>query len=164
MESAPTNTLFADNQTVHSGKWSARLERGPSSEGMFSITIGIPADAAGKTIEYRGYLRLENVSQYVGLWLREDGGGQDQWLSEMYAERGKQLGRLEAILIQLPLQPNAKQIVFGVLMTGTGLWADDLELLVDGKPIAQAPGKKSPKRFSIAITNSIADRRLRLRS
>ncbi len=96
---APTSTLFADNQTVHSGKWAARLERGPASEGMFStITIGIPADAAGKTIEYRGYLKLENVSQYVGLWLREDGESGSLAFDNMQSRKVNGSGRLEAIL------------------------------------------------------------------
>ncbi len=41
--------------------------------------------------------------------------------------------------ITLPIHPQAQQIYFGVLVSGTGtLWADDLELLVDGKPIAEA--------------------------
>jgi Peptidase family S41 len=42
--------------------------------------------------------------------------------------------------IELPINPAAQKIWFGVLVAGTGtLWADDLELLVDGKPIAEAP-------------------------
>src|SRR5205823_5094475 len=42
--------------------------------------------------------------------------------------------------ITLPLHPDAKQLVFGVLVAGTGkVWADDLQLLVDGKPVWDAP-------------------------
>lgn len=41
--------------------------------------------------------------------------------------------------VRLPLDPNARQIFFGVLVQGEGeVWADELQLLVDGKPVGQA--------------------------
>jgi hypothetical protein len=50
----PPGTIFADDKTVHSGKWSARLDRDSSSSGQFStITIGIPVDFTGRRIELR---------------------------------------------------------------------------------------------------------------
>jgi C-terminal processing protease CtpA/Prc len=40
----------------------------------------------------------------------------------------------------LPLDKNAKTLFFGVLLVGEGkVWIDDLELLVDSKPIDEAP-------------------------
>src|SRR5262249_12278419 len=40
----------------------------------------------------------------------------------------------------------AKQLYFGVLVAGTGkVWADDLQLLVDGKPVWEAPTIERPK-------------------
>ena len=48
--------------------------------------------------------------------------------------------------IVLPLNRAAKRLVFGVLASGTGrAWADDLRLLVDGKPIADVPRVEPPK-------------------
>lgn len=48
--------------------------------------------------------------------------------------------------ITLPIEREAKQLYFGVLLAGTGkLWADDLELLVDGKPVWEAPPTERPK-------------------
>jgi C-terminal processing protease CtpA/Prc len=42
--------------------------------------------------------------------------------------------------IKLPLHPGAQKLFIGVLLSGTGkAWVDDLQLLVDGKPISQAP-------------------------
>ena len=42
--------------------------------------------------------------------------------------------------IQLRLEPNGRQIVFGFLVSGAGrAWADSLQLLADGQPIAQTP-------------------------
>jgi hypothetical protein len=67
-------TIFADDKIVHGGKWAARLERDAVSPGAFStITIGIPVDFAGTRLELRGFLKLQDVSEYAGLWMREDG-------------------------------------------------------------------------------------------
>lgn len=42
--------------------------------------------------------------------------------------------------ISLPVNPAGRELYFGVLVAGTGTaWVDDLQLLVDGKPIWEAP-------------------------
>jgi hypothetical protein len=47
--------------------------------------------------------------------------------------------------INLPLHAEARQLFFGVLVAGTGkTWADDLEILVDGKPFWEAPRRQEP--------------------
>jgi C-terminal processing protease CtpA/Prc len=41
--------------------------------------------------------------------------------------------------VTLPIDEDARTIVFGAIIQGTGItWVDDLQLLVDGKPIAEA--------------------------
>jgi len=70
----PEGTIFADDKVVHGGHRSARLERNAESPLEFStITKSIPMDFTGSTITLRGYLRTEDVSGFVGLWMREDG-------------------------------------------------------------------------------------------
>jgi Peptidase family S41 len=45
--------------------------------------------------------------------------------------------------ISLLLHEEARQLTFGVAVTGTGkIWADDLQLLVDGKPFWEAPQRQ----------------------
>jgi hypothetical protein len=69
----PPGTIFADDKIVHGGRWSARIERQTDSASTFStLTNSIPVDFAGTSIELRGFLRTENVSDFAGLWLRED--------------------------------------------------------------------------------------------
>src|SRR5262245_26950081 len=47
----PADTIFTDNQVVHSGTYSARIERDASSSAAFStVTASIPLDFAGRTI------------------------------------------------------------------------------------------------------------------
>lgn len=70
----PPGTISVDGAIVHGGRWSAKLERTATSPEAFStLTKIIPADFAGKTIEWRGFLRTEAVSEFMGLWLRQDG-------------------------------------------------------------------------------------------
>jgi hypothetical protein len=136
----PPATVSADNTVRHTGHWSVRLQRDAQSAGAFSvITRRLPIDFEGRTLEVRGYLRLQDVSGNAGLWLREDADGQMIALENMYSQQVTGTHDWTQYSITLPIHPQAQQIYFGILVSGTGtLWADDLELLVDGKPIAEA--------------------------
>jgi Peptidase family S41 len=136
----PPGTVSADDNTAHTGRWSVRLQRDNQSPGNFSvITRNLPVDFKGGTVELRGYLRLQDVSGNAGLWLRQDGEGQMLSLENMQSQQVKGTHDWTQYRITLPINPKAEQLLFGVLVSGTGtLWADDLELLVDGKPIADA--------------------------
>ncbi|HEV8493666.1 MAG TPA: hypothetical protein VGR76_15425, partial [Candidatus Angelobacter sp.] len=64
---------FLSTTIVHGGHWAARLERQSDSPGAFStLHRAIAMDFAGATVEFRGFLRTEQVSQLAGLWMRED--------------------------------------------------------------------------------------------
>lgn len=143
----PAGTLRVDGEVVHGGRWSARLERTAASEQDFStLTKGIPLDFSGTTIEWRGFLRGEDVSEYMGLWLRQDADGQGLAFVSMEPQQVKGTFGWTEYSVQLPLHPDARQLVFGVLIAGTGkVWADDLQLLVDGKPVWDAPRVERPK-------------------
>jgi Peptidase family S41 len=136
----PPATVNVDDQVVHSGHWSVRFERNPASEGGFSvITRSIPVDFAGGNIELHAYLRTKDVAGYAGLWMREDGEGQMLELENMASQHVDGTREWTEYSIKLPIDAKARQLIFGVLLGGTGtLWADDLRLLVDGKPIAEA--------------------------
>lgn len=140
--SNPPGTVSADNSVSHTGRWSARLQRDAKSAGTFSVlTRLLPVDFKGGTVELRGYLRLKDVSGNAGLWMRQDADGQMLSLENMDSQHVKGTRDWAQYRIMLPINPRAQQILFGVLVSGTGtLWADDLELLVDGKPIAEATG------------------------
>jgi hypothetical protein len=70
----PPGTIFADEKLVHGSHHSARLERNSESSGNFSsIVKSIPMNFSGMTLELKGFLRTEDVSGFVGLWMREDG-------------------------------------------------------------------------------------------
>ncbi len=134
-------TVFVDDKIVHSGRWSARIERVGNSTGGFShIGKAINVSFTGSKVELRGFLRTEDVSGFAGLWLHEDGAGTTPLGENMQRRQLKGTSPWAEYSIALPLRPGTKQLVFGFLVLGTGkAWADDLKLLVDGKPIGEAP-------------------------
>jgi C-terminal processing protease CtpA/Prc len=141
----PPGTVFDDDQIIHGGKWSVRIERNAQSAGDFSV-IGRPIswEYSGKTIEMRGFLRTENVTGYAGLWMRQDNGSEMLSLENMQGQQVKGTNDWAEYKITLPVHAETRSLVVGFLMAGTGkAWADDLQILVDGRPIWETP--KAPK-------------------
>jgi C-terminal processing protease CtpA/Prc len=137
----PMETLHLDDQVVHGGKWSTRIERSSESPGAFSaLSKTLPIDFSGRFIALRGFLRTEAVTGMAGLWLREDGEGGVLQFDNMSQKNIRGTTEWTEYEINLPLAPNARKLHFGALATGNGkVWVDDLELLVDGKPVTEAP-------------------------
>ena len=143
----PPETISVDGAIVHGGRWAVRLERSATSPQAFStITTVIPIDFQGQTLEWRGFLRTESVSAFVGLWMREDGVVGSVAFDNMQQRQVNGTRDWTNYSITLPLRPNARTLAFGVLVAGTGtVWADDLQLLVVGKPVWEAPKVERPK-------------------
>ena len=133
----PPGTVFTDDKIVHGGKWSVRIERSAQSQGQFSmIGRSISWEFSGKRIEMRGFLRTEDVTGYAGLWMRQDNGAEMLSLENMQSQQLKGTHDWAEYKITLPIHADTRSLVFGFLMAGTGkAWADDLQILVDGKPL-----------------------------
>lgn len=133
----PPGTIFQDNKTVHDGQGAVRIERSAANTNGFSTIVKtIPMDFTGKAIELRGFLRTEDVDGFVGLWVREDGETPSLAFDNMHARQLRGTTDWTSYSIQLPVIEGANKLAFGVLLSGKGkAWADDLELLVDGKPV-----------------------------
>src|SRR5688572_5376734 len=72
----PPGTFAVDDQVVHGGRWSLRIDRkadGP--DGFTAVTRMLPIDFAGARLELSGFLRTENVAGFAGLWMRQEGDG-----------------------------------------------------------------------------------------
>jgi hypothetical protein len=137
-------TIVSDNQVAHTGRWSARIERTvTSTQTISTITQSLPLDFGGKTIVWRGWIKMQGVSDYVALWARED--GVDGNPVEFATMQGLGIGGTagwKQYSISIPWDTQARYLVFGFFLSGAGrAWVDDLELLVDGVPVAQAPNK-----------------------
>jgi C-terminal processing protease CtpA/Prc len=138
----PPGTIFPDTEAHHTaGKSVARIERRANGPGQFStLTKSIPMGFKGAKIELRGFLRTEEVSDFAGLWMREDGEGGPVEFDNMEARQLKGTTQWSEYSIALPLNPGARTLFFGFLLVGTGrAWASEFQLLVDGKPVWDAP-------------------------
>ncbi|HXV64456.1 MAG TPA: S41 family peptidase [Vicinamibacteria bacterium] len=142
----PAETIHLDRLVVRTGSGAARLERDAESASAFStITKLLPIDFSGEWLELRGFLRTENVSDFAGLWMREDGPSGPLQFDNMQNRAVQGTTDWTGYAIRLPLDPKARQLLFGVLVVGEGkVWADDLELLVDDEPIDRAPRRAIP--------------------
>jgi C-terminal processing protease CtpA/Prc len=134
--------IVTDSQVVHSGKYSCRIDRTASSANSFStITQYIPLDFSGTTITWRGWIRRQNVSDYVALWAREDdASGNNVQFATMQGQGVSGTADWTQYSITIPVNFQGHTLYFGFFLSGAGTaWVDDLELLVDGAPVAQAP-------------------------
>ena len=137
----PPGTIFIDHEIVRNGKSAARLERsGTQTSAFTTMTLALPIDFAGKSIEFRGYIRTLDVTGFTGIWMREDGAGGSLAFDSTQKLGIKGTMDWKEHTIQLPLHADARTLYFGFLLSGSGkAWGDDFALLVDGKPIWEAP-------------------------
>ena len=136
-------TLVRDSVVVHSGRFSCRIDRTkPGSADFSTVTFAQDVDFTGKSIELRGWLRREGVAQWTGLWLREDASGGSVQFDNMQGRGLNGTADWTEFRITLPLDVRARKLVFGALLAGSGrVWVDDLQLLVDDKPLSELPLK-----------------------
>ncbi|MGO9230973.1 MAG: S41 family peptidase [Bryobacteraceae bacterium] len=138
----PPGSVFLDDKIVHGGHWSARLERQAGTANAFSgIVKSLPMDVAGTAIELRGFIRTEGVSDFAALWVREDDAS-NQSLAFDSLQRLHVTGTTDwtEYSVSVPVNPDARRLFFGFLLAGTGkAWVDDMRLLVNDKPIWDAP-------------------------
>lgn len=130
-----------DGAEAHGGRASARIERDSTSANDFSaFSRVIPADARGDTLELRGWIRTRGVTGFAGIWLREDGRGSTLQFDNMENRQIAGTTPWTQYRIRLPLDQQARTLVFGGLLVGMGtVWVDDMELLVDGVPASRSP-------------------------
>lgn len=137
----PPATIASDPEVKHGGAHALRLTRDNTSSGEFSsVLFTMPIDFKGATLELRGWLRREGAG-VPSLWMRQDDSSAAISFVDMRAgpDVATEWG---AYSISFKLDPNARSLVFGVRLVGNGkAWADDLELLVDGKPWASVEHK-----------------------
>jgi uncharacterized protein (TIGR02246 family) len=127
-----------------------------TSFGVATATFPVK-DAVGKTIRYSGWIKTENVSNgYAGLWWRVDGEQQDQVLSFDNSSARLIAGKPASgngtirgatgstdwsrYQIELPVPVGARNIDFGLLLTGTGTaWFDSLSVQLNDDLYSDPP-------------------------
>jgi hypothetical protein len=93
----------------------------------------------GKEIEFKGWLKFENVTGFASIMIDEHDADGSYAHNSLNAQKmhGTQGWNLYSVKVQL--DTNAQFISFGCMLGGSGkLWMDDMQLLIDGKDITQA--------------------------
>jgi len=124
-----------DSVVTQQGKYSVSITRKNDSAGFASIMFYTPTRFKGKEIELRGYLKTEDVSKgFAGLWMRIDGTSA---FNNMQGQNLHGTNDWKEYSIKLPYDSeHAINVNAGVLLVGPGkIWLDNLQLLIDGKPI-----------------------------
>ena len=150
----PTATLAADSVEFHGGRMSARIQRTPDSANPFSaLSFTLPADREGASIELRGWLKSQDVVGSFGLWFREDGAPGVVAFKNMQPQALDGTTDWTEYTLTLPLEPEARTIIAGALLGGTGtVWADDFSLWIDGRPLAEA--EKAARLITVLDTDT----------
>lgn len=134
---APGGGVKLDRFGAHDGKWGVRLDavtgRGGRSA-TTSLTQTLKGDFQGKYLEFRAYLRTENVTNAT---LRLDLFNSEQREVARYVMLG---GSLQGTvpwregIVRIPLTSGVAFARLWVFSQAGTTWVDDIRLLVDGKP------------------------------
>ena len=138
--------VSSDGQVFHGGERSVRIERQPDSARDFSgVTLTLPVDFGGRRIQLSGFVRTEDVTGFAAIWMRLDGGAGSLAFDSLQKLNVQGTTDWKEYAVTVPVHPDGRILYFGFLLSGAGkAWADDLRLLVDGKPIAEAPKVERP--------------------
>jgi erythromycin esterase len=138
---------------IRPGRCVLRFESlpGVQAPGQF-VPLGqsMPSTAAvGHALRLTGWIRTQGVAGWAGLWMRVDAPGRPHVALDNMHDRGPRgtsdWRRFEVIL---PVPRGSSSVVFGVLLSGSGVaWFDDLDLEIDTSVRAAAlPEIVSPPR------------------
>jgi len=134
-----------DSIVKQEGRYSLSIERGTGDGGFGVCNMFIKPLFSGKKIRLTGYCKTENITDgFAGLWMRVDGASGMLAFDNMQSRGIKGSTDWQQYSIDLDYnEEEAVGIYIGGLMTGSGkMWIDDLQVLVDGQPLATAPVKK----------------------
>ena len=127
----------ADCNNATEGACALQIESLPGRSQTQSAVLAqvIPVSAVGgHALVLTGMLRTENVrTGFAALWMRVDASRGPALEFDNMADRGPRgTTAWQRFRVVLPVAPNAKQVVVGVLLTGTGkVWFDDLSVETD---------------------------------
>ena len=145
-QSNPASAASLDAQLSHDGAPALRIEQAPNRPATYSIRACAQMDFAGKTIELHGFLRTQDVTGRAGLWLDIDGDGEQLAYDNMQDKNLQGTTDWQEFSVTLPRDAAGREIFFGAYLRGSGkLWVSGLRLLVDGKPVEEAPAVELPE-------------------
>jgi pimeloyl-ACP methyl ester carboxylesterase len=152
----------------HGGNQSLLVERVDSTgaDGFASVVNAIPAKYLGKEIEFKAWLKFQDVKDFVGIMIRiDDANGQTIEFKSLQSQHINGTKDWTLYTIKAPIPDGAQTIYVANILGGPGkLWTDDAQVLIGGKDISQAPVNiaytPNPPRYG---KNPLAEGRVKLK-
>jgi C-terminal processing protease CtpA/Prc len=133
-----------DSTIKQSGKFSVSIEKIGNNPQYNAIDFPIDKIFEGDEITLKGFVRTENVkSGYAGLWMRFHGNEKVLALNNMQGKGLKGTQPWKPVSITLPYdRTKVTELHLGGFLVGDGkAWFDNLEILINGKPLSEAKFK-----------------------
>ncbi len=92
------------------------------------------AEAAGRRVKFSGYLRTEHVTEYAGLWWRNEGPAGVLNFANLGTQAPKGTTGWKRYELEITVPKEATNINFGLMLSGGGaIWLDDPTVELDGQ-------------------------------
>lgn len=139
----PAATVSVDSVVRRSAPFAARLDLPVGGEADASwLTVELPLTFAADTLELRGWLRTDAVQGFAGLMLRQEVPGGTVRFEGMQERQLAGTTEWAHYTIRVAVHAHARKVHLGAMLVGSGtVWVDDLEFLVDGRPVSEAPAR-----------------------
>lgn len=128
-------SCVSDSSVFRNGGYSARLSLSGTEEGYLHRMLFFRY--VGETASFSGWFRGEEGSEAgISMELLDSSGNSIGYQEAYFSDYPD--SSWEFISVSVPLSTFADSVEFGVLFSGPGtLWVDDLELLIDEKPLVE---------------------------
>ncbi len=146
-----------ENSIAQNGEKSALIESIESDINGFGTLMQTCSakEYLGKKVKMSGFIKTENISNWVGMWLRIDPikSPSSEYFDNMRDRQIKGTSNWTKYEIILDIPTNSNSMNFGVLINGTGkVWFDNLSFEVVGK---------STEKFNDPLNIGISNKLLR---
>jgi pimeloyl-ACP methyl ester carboxylesterase len=131
-----------DSDVKHSGTYSLYIASADTAQKPKFAGLGysLPGKYAGKEITVKAWMRTADMNGALALMLGlYDVDGNTLGFENLEGKKIKGTSDWKQYSVTLPMPVNTQFIHIGPILIGQGkLWVDDVEVLIDGKPVAQA--------------------------
>lgn len=154
--------MGVDREVVHQGRLSGFL-RSKTVQGIEEFATMMQAFKAdryrGKRIKFSGFVKTENVQQFVGLWMRIDSASDDILQFDNMGNRpitGTNNWNQYSVVLDVP--ENSAVISFGVLLSGPGhVWVDQFSFVEVDKSVESTNLETHPELLEEPLNLSFED-------
>lgn len=122
--------ISPDGEVRHAGQYSIKIvPKEGKAFGVFMQSVNLEKIAAPFKITLSGWLKMQDVDGFTGLWLQVMSGNNSLGFDNMYSRQLKSTADWQYIQTSLIIDQPATDVTLGGLLSGKGLvWFDDISL------------------------------------